>query len=121
MIRAFAALAALVATLCLGIYLGGHPADLPGFLQDAFVEDSATLNSEAVNVIEDNFIDKVPNHQLENASLAARLGGEARRYVIDKHAWPAVAARYEALYDEILGDSMARYSATSGAVARSGV
>ena len=58
---------------------------------------------------------------LENASLAARLGGEARRYVIDKHAWPAVAARYEALYDEILGDSMARYSATSGAVARSGV
>lgn len=80
MIRAFAALAALVATLCLGIYLGGHPADLPGFAQDAFVEDSATLNSEAVNVIEDNFIDKVPNHQLENASLAGMVRSLHNRF-----------------------------------------
>jgi carboxyl-terminal processing protease len=79
-IRAFAALAAIVATLCLGMYLGGHPSDLPGFLQDAFVEDTATLNSEAVNVIEDNFIQQVGRNQLENASLAGMVRSLHNRF-----------------------------------------
>jgi carboxyl-terminal processing protease len=51
------------------MYLGGHPADLPGFLKDAFVDESASLNAEAVDVIEENFIRKVPDSQLDNASL----------------------------------------------------
>jgi len=68
-IRAFATLVAIVATLCAGMYLGGHPADLPGFLKDAFVDDSTTLNAEAIDVIEDNFIRKVPDTQLDDASL----------------------------------------------------
>ena len=51
------------------MYLGGHPADLPGFLKDAFVDDSTTLNAEAIDVIEDNFIRKVPDTQLDDASL----------------------------------------------------
>ncbi len=69
MIRALAALAAIIAILVAGMYLGGHPAHLPGFLRDAFVEESASLSSEATNKIEDNFIDKVPRSQLENSSL----------------------------------------------------
>ena len=80
MIRALAALAAIVATLCLGMYLGGHPADLPGFLQDAFVDDSASLNAEAVNLIEDNFIRKVPQDQLENSSLAGMVRSLRNRF-----------------------------------------
>lgn len=69
MIRALAALGAVVATLAVGMYLGGHPAGLPGFLRDAFVDESASLNSEAVNLIEDNYYRKVPDSQLRNASL----------------------------------------------------
>lgn len=69
MIRALAALAAILATLAAGMYLGGHPADLPNFLRDAFVDESASLSSEATNVIEDNFYRKVPRTQLENSSL----------------------------------------------------
>ncbi len=80
MIRALAALAAIVATLCLGMYLGGHPADLPGFLQDAFVDETASLNSEAVNLIEDNFIRPVPQPQLENSSLAGMVRSLHNRF-----------------------------------------
>jgi carboxyl-terminal processing protease len=79
-IRAFAALAAIVATLCVGMFLGGHPSDLPGFLRDAFVEDTASLNSEAVNVIEDNFIRKVGSNQLENASLSGMVRSLHNRF-----------------------------------------
>jgi carboxyl-terminal processing protease len=68
-IRALAALAAILATLAAGMYLGGHPADLPNFLRDAFVDESASLGSEATNVIEDNFYRKIPRSQLEDSSL----------------------------------------------------
>jgi carboxyl-terminal processing protease len=68
-IRALAAIAAVLATLAAGMYLGGHPADLPGFLRDAFVEDSASLSSEATNLIEDNFYREVPRTRLEDSSL----------------------------------------------------
>jgi carboxyl-terminal processing protease len=67
--RALAALAAILAILAAGMYLGGHPADLPGFLRDAFVEESASLNSEATNLIEDNFYRKVPSEQLKDSAL----------------------------------------------------
>lgn len=69
MIRALAALAAILATLAAGMYLGGHPADLPNFLRDAFVDESASLGSEATNVIEDNFYRKISRSQLEDSSL----------------------------------------------------
>jgi carboxyl-terminal processing protease len=68
-IRALAALAAILATLSAGMYLGGHPADLPGFLRDAFVEDSASLSSEATNLVEDNFYRDVSRTRLEDSSL----------------------------------------------------
>jgi carboxyl-terminal processing protease len=68
-IRALAALAAILATLAAGMYLGGHPADLPNFLRDAFVDESASLGSEATNVIEDNFYRKISRSQLEDSSL----------------------------------------------------
>jgi carboxyl-terminal processing protease len=79
-IRALAALAAILATLAAGMYLGGHPADLPGFLRDTFVEESASLSSEATNVIEDNFYRKVPSSQLENSSLDGMVRSLKNRF-----------------------------------------
>jgi carboxyl-terminal processing protease len=79
-LRALAALVAVLATLCVGMYLGGHPADLPGFLQDAFVEDSASLSSEATNLIEDNFFRDVPESQLEDASLKGMVRSLKSRF-----------------------------------------
>lgn len=51
------------------MYLGGHPANLPGFLRDTFVDESASLNSEAVDLIENNYYRKVPDSQLQDSSL----------------------------------------------------
>lgn len=61
--------AALVAFLCLGIWLGGHPAKLPEFLRDAFVNSAASLNAEASEIIEDNYYRPVGPTELKNASL----------------------------------------------------
>jgi carboxyl-terminal processing protease len=60
---------ALVAVLCAGIWLGGHPAKLPEFLRDRFVDDSAGLNLEATELIEDNYYRRVGSSELTNSSL----------------------------------------------------
>lgn len=67
--RGFAAAAAVLVALAFGLYLGGHPTKLPGFLRDTFVEENASLQAEATHLIEDNYIQKVPGDQLRNASL----------------------------------------------------
>jgi carboxyl-terminal processing protease len=61
--------AALVAVLLGGIWLGGHPAKLPEFLRDRLVDDSAGLNLEATELIEDNYFRSVDSGELTNASL----------------------------------------------------
>jgi carboxyl-terminal processing protease len=61
--------AAFVAVLLGGIWLGGHPAKLPEFLRDRLVDDSAGLNLEATELIEDNYFRSVDSGELTNASL----------------------------------------------------
>jgi carboxyl-terminal processing protease len=75
-----AALAAVLATLAVGMYLGGHPAGLPDFLRDAFVDESASLNSEAVDLIEDNYYKNVPDSQLQDASLRGMVRSLKSRF-----------------------------------------
>jgi len=70
--------AALIAFLCLGIWLGGHPANLPEPLRDAFVGSSASLNAEATEIIEDNYFRPVGEGELGNASLQG-MARELRR------------------------------------------
>ncbi|MFL5901146.1 MAG: S41 family peptidase [Solirubrobacterales bacterium] len=60
---------AIAGVLCAGIWLGGHPAKLPEFLRGRFVDDSAGLNLEATELIEDNYYRPVGSEELTNASL----------------------------------------------------
>lgn len=60
---------ALVAFLCVGLWLGGHPAKLPEFLRDAFVGSPAGLTAEASELIEDNYYRSVGSSELSNSSL----------------------------------------------------
>jgi carboxyl-terminal processing protease len=66
---------AVVAFLCavfalfVGIWLGGHPENLPGALQDAFVDEDRALRAEVIDTIEDNFYKKVNDEKLDDASL----------------------------------------------------
>jgi carboxyl-terminal processing protease len=63
-----AALSALVA-LVAGLWLGGHPKDLPGPVRDAFVQEDRALRAELIDSIEDNFYKRVDEKKLDDASL----------------------------------------------------
>jgi carboxyl-terminal processing protease len=78
--RVVALAAALIVVLCAGIWLGGHPAKLPEFLRDRFVDDSAGLNLEASELIEDNYFRPVSSAELTNASLQGMVRELRRRH-----------------------------------------
>ena len=61
--------AALIAVLAAGIWLGGHPENLPGPVRDALVDDNRALRAEVLDTIEDNFYRPVDESKLEDASL----------------------------------------------------
>ena len=81
MARRIAALAvAAVVVLCAGIWLGGHPAQLPEFLRDRLVGDSAGLAAEATELIEANYHRSVGTDELTNASLQGMVRELRRRH-----------------------------------------
>ena len=58
--------------LVAGIWLGGHPGNLPGFARDAFVDDSqGRLYDEALDAIADNYYRPVDRGELLDAGLTA--------------------------------------------------
>ncbi|HWW66648.1 MAG TPA: hypothetical protein VNY83_01565, partial [Solirubrobacterales bacterium] len=67
--RIAALAAALIVVLCAGMWLGGHPGKLPGFVRDQFVNSSGGLSAEATELIQDNYYRPVGQTELGNASL----------------------------------------------------
>jgi carboxyl-terminal processing protease len=62
----------LPVVLIAGIWLGGHPGNLPGFVRDAFVGDSeGRLYDEALDTIADNYYREVDKDKLVDESLDA--------------------------------------------------
>ena len=62
----------LPVVLIAGIWLGGHPSSLPGFVRDAFVGDSeGQLYEEALDTIADNYYRPVNKDQLLDKGLEA--------------------------------------------------
>jgi len=78
--RIAALAAAFVVVLCAGVWLGGHPAKLPEFLRERFVDDSAGLNLEATELIEDNYFRPVSSTELTNSSLQGMVRELRRRH-----------------------------------------
>jgi carboxyl-terminal processing protease len=77
--------AALVAFLAVGLYLGGHPRDLPEPLREVFVDETGGLTAEAAEAIEDSYYRSVGGHELSNGSLQGmvkqlRKSNEEDRY-----------------------------------------
>jgi carboxyl-terminal processing protease len=70
----------LVAFLCAGLWLGGHPAQLPEFLREPFVGSAAGLAAEAAEVIEDTYYRPVGEAELGNASLQGMVRELRRRH-----------------------------------------
>ena len=63
------AIACALVALFAGIWLGGHPENLPDAVQDAFVDEDRALRAEIIDSIEDNFYKKVNEEKLDDASL----------------------------------------------------
>jgi carboxyl-terminal processing protease len=64
---------AVVALLCLGIYLGGHPEDLPSPLRDALVSDDVKTTQEAFDAIKDDYYRKITTDRLVNEGIAGAV------------------------------------------------
>ncbi len=71
---------ALVAFLCAGLWLGGHPGKLPEFLRQPFVGSAAGLNVEATEAIEDNYYRPVGGTELSNSSLQGMVRELRKRH-----------------------------------------
>jgi carboxyl-terminal processing protease len=72
---------ALPILLILGVYLGGHPEDLPGFARDAFVADHETrVVNEAINRIASDYYRPVAKGRLTNASIAGAVSSLGDRF-----------------------------------------
>jgi carboxyl-terminal processing protease len=63
------ALSGVLIALAIGLWWGGHPESLPGFLRDTFVQDDRALQAEVISTIEDNYYKKIPKSRLEEQSL----------------------------------------------------
>jgi carboxyl-terminal processing protease len=72
--RALLPAALLVLVLTAGIWLGGHPSYLPGFVRDSVVGDEETrVVSEALDAISEDYYREVPRRSLADASIAGAV------------------------------------------------
>ncbi len=76
---------ALPVLLVVGLWFGGHPEDLPGFLRSAFVKSQQTqVVDEAIQRIADDYYRPIPIGKLDSASisgLVASLGDRFSHYL----------------------------------------
>jgi carboxyl-terminal processing protease len=79
-VRTLGVVAALLATLAAGLWIGGHPAKMPPPLRDVFVDEAAGLSAEASELIEDNYYRDVSGDALTDASLRGMVRDLRRRY-----------------------------------------
>jgi carboxyl-terminal processing protease len=67
--------------LLLGIWLGGHPEDLPRFMRNAFVQDHDTrVVNEAIDHIARDYYRPIQKGQLANASIAGAVASLNDRF-----------------------------------------
>ncbi len=73
-VRSMVKLLAVALVLCLGIWWGGHPSELPGFLRSAFVANSHdTVISEALSDIQHDYVHPIARRGLINGSIAGAI------------------------------------------------
>src|SRR5919202_1578972 len=83
------ALACALAALAGGLWLGGHPEDLPGPVRDTFVSENRDHRAEILDTIEDNYYKRVDKEKLQRESLKGMvraLGDRFSQYLTPNEA-----------------------------------
>jgi carboxyl-terminal processing protease len=84
LIRAWTTLAIAVVALFAGIWIGGHPGNLPGPVRDVLTAtpaaQSVSTSTEALELIEDRYFRKTSPDQLSSASIRGMIRDLRRRY-----------------------------------------
>jgi carboxyl-terminal processing protease len=78
--------AALVALFAAGLWLGGHPRNLPEPLRDVFVAEPGGLAAEAAEAIEDNYYRSVGEQELGNSGLQGMVRELRKRNKEDRYS-----------------------------------
>jgi carboxyl-terminal processing protease len=71
---------ALAALFAAGLWLGGHPRELPEPLREVFVAEPGGLSAEAAEAIQDSYYRPVGEQELGNASLQGMVRELRRRH-----------------------------------------
>ncbi len=75
------AVALVLALLLIGIWLGGHPSDLPGFLRSGFVTNHETLVvDEAIDRISHDYYRPISKQALASASISGLIASLGDRF-----------------------------------------
>jgi carboxyl-terminal processing protease len=94
---------ALVAFLAAGLYLGGHPRDLPEPLREIFVDEPSGLVAEAAEAIEGNYYRSVGPQELGNSSLQGMVRELRKRNKEDRYSEYFSEEKLESFNQEIEG------------------
>jgi carboxyl-terminal processing protease len=70
----------LVVVLCAGLWLGGHPMLLPGFIRGAVVDDDAEIVAEAIDKVHDTYYREIPRSTLADQSITGLVDGLNDRF-----------------------------------------
>ena len=102
--------AILIAVLCAGLWLGGHPSHLPSGLSDIFVDQTTTLSGEAAETIEDKYFRPTSRSQLNNGSIAGMIAALRHRHKEDHFSQYLNPSQAQRLNEETeLEDAVARW------------
>ncbi len=86
----------LLLVLAAGLWIGGHPAQMPPPLRDLFVDEAGGLTAEATELIEDDYYRPVSKDELIDSSLQGMVRGLRRRHHdrFTEYFSPAALARF---------------------------
>jgi carboxyl-terminal processing protease len=94
---------ALVVFLAAGLWLGGHPRDLPEPLREVFVDEPGGLVAEAAEAIEGNYYRSVGPKELGNSSLQGMVRELRKRNKEDRYSEYFSKESLESFSQEIEG------------------
>ena len=95
--------AALVVLFAAGLWLGGHPRNLPEPLREVFVAEPTGLVGEAAEAIEDNYYEPVGPQELGNSSLQGMVRELRKRNKEDRYSEYFSKEALESFNQEIEG------------------